>query len=78
VRQVGHLPEKRKRTFKFCTVILMFKIVFHSFNFPQAEIMIIRNFELEQFRPSSAFYSTVKKTDWVGVMNGLILISAFS
>jgi len=56
----------------------MFKIVFHSFNFPQAEIMIIRNFELEQFRPSSAFYSTVKKTDWVGVMNGLILISAFS
>jgi hypothetical protein len=56
----------------------MFKIVFHSFNFPQAEIMIIRNFELEQFRPSSALYGTVKKTDWVGVMNGLILISAFS
>jgi hypothetical protein len=58
----------------------MFIFVFRSFNFPQAEIMIIRNFELEQLRPSSAFHSAVKqkKTDWVGVMNGLILISAFS
>jgi hypothetical protein len=61
VSQVGHLPEKRKHTHKFCTVILMFTIVFRSFNFPQAEIMIIRNFELKQLRPSSAFHSAVKQ-----------------
>jgi hypothetical protein len=43
----------------FCTVILVFKIVFHSFNFPQAEMMIIRNSEVEQLRRSSGFQSTV-------------------
>jgi len=73
---------KNIHTLKFCTIILMFKIVFHSFNFPQAAIMIISNFELEHLRRSSGFHSTVKKTDWVGVINRsvyqfLILISAF-
>jgi hypothetical protein len=56
---------KNIHALKFCTVILMFKIVLHSFNFPQAEIMIIRNYELEQLRRSSGFHST-KKTDWFG------------
>lgn len=38
---------KNVHTLKFYTVILIFEIVFQSFNFPQAEIMIIRLFELE-------------------------------
>jgi len=44
---------KNVHTLKFCNVILMSEIVFQSFNFPQAEIMIIRNFELEQHRRNS-------------------------
>jgi hypothetical protein len=58
---------KNIHTLKFCTEILMFKIVFNSFNFPQAEIMIIRKSELEQLRRSSGFHSTVKKTDCVAL-----------
>ena len=34
-------------TLEFYTAVLVFKIVFHSFNFPQAEIMVIHSFELE-------------------------------
>jgi hypothetical protein len=34
-------------TLEFYTAVLVFKIVFHSFNFPQAESMVIHSFELE-------------------------------